>query len=97
MAHSEGHGSPVKLYWIFCAILCFITFMEWTIFKYRVDWNIANWFLVTALLVLSLTKFIMVVGWYMHLKYDPAMIKQFFVLALIMITATGIGLGFLMA
>jgi cytochrome c oxidase subunit IV len=97
MAHSEGHGSPVKLYWIFCVILCLITFMEWTIFKYRVDWSIPNWVLVTTLLAMSLVKFVMVVGWYMHLKYDPPMIKQIVVVAILMIVATGVGLGFLMA
>jgi hypothetical protein len=98
MGHQAGHEakSPVKLYWIFCAILCLITFGEWLIFHERVAWAISNTVLVTSLLAMSLVKFTMVVGWYMHLRYDPAMLKQVFVVALIMITGIGIALGALM-
>ena len=98
MSHQAGHEakSPVKMYWIFCVILCAITFLEWLIFHERVAWGISNTFLVVSLLGMSLVKFTMVVGWYMHLRYDPAMLKQVFIVALIMITGIGLALGALM-
>ena len=81
---TESHGGSVKLYWIFCAILCFITFCEWLIFEKRLEWGVTNTVLVTGLSLMSLTKFIMVVGWYMHLRYDPKLLKQVFIVGALM-------------
>ena len=33
--------------------------------------------------LLSLTKFVLVVGWYMHLKFDPPMFRRMFIFALL--------------
>src|SRR5262249_16127537 len=38
-----------------------------------------NWFLVTALLVMSAVKFFLVVGFFMHLKYDSNIMRALFV------------------
>lgn len=95
-SHGESHGGP-KLYWTFAVILCVITFIEWIIFKEREPWGITNQILVPLLLALSLVKFVMVVGWYMHLRYDPGWLRKIFVAALVMGGGTAIVLVILMA
>ncbi|SMF20883.1 cytochrome C oxidase subunit IV family protein [Pseudobacteriovorax antillogorgiicola] len=91
----EAHGGT-KLYWIFCVILCVITFLEWLIFEQREAWGVSKVVLVTSLSAFSLIKFVMVVGWYMHLKDDPKMIKNTFVLSLLLIIGIAAGLLALM-
>jgi hypothetical protein len=95
--HDAGghHGGGPKLYWIFAVILCAITFSEWLIFDKRVAWGIATNVMVPALLALSLIKFVMVVGWYMHLRYDPSWMKKIFVVSLVMGGGTAIVLNVL--
>lgn len=77
-AKEHAHAGP-KLYWIFAVILCAITFFEWLIFKEREAWGISNMTLIYGLLLLSLVKFTMVCGWYMHLRFDNKMLTQIFV------------------
>lgn len=74
----HAHAGP-KLYWIFAVILCLITFLEWVIFKERIAWGISNTVLVYGLLILSIVKFTMVCGWYMHLRFDNKMLAKIFV------------------
>lgn len=94
-AHSGGHGGPM-LYWTFAVILCLITAMEWVIFKFREPWGVTPNILVPSLLGLSAVKFTMVVGWYMHLRYDPGWMKKMFVVSLVMGGGTAIVLHLLM-
>lgn len=95
--HSDdgGHAGP-KLYWVFAAILCLLTFCEWSIFRFREPWGITPGILVPVLLGLSAIKFVMVVGWYMHLRYDPGWMKKIFVAALVMGGGTALVLVALM-
>ncbi len=98
MAHEEHSAhATVSLYWIFCVILGIITALEWAIFKYKDPWGVSNFALITSLSVMSVVKFIMVVGWYMHLRYDPKMIKFVFIFSFLMISGTAAGLLMLMA
>jgi cytochrome bd-type quinol oxidase subunit 2 len=79
-AHHDDHAhAGPKLYWIFAAILCFITFIEWIIFKKKEDFGISNSLMIWTLLILSVVKFVMVCGWYMHLRFDNKMLTQIFV------------------
>jgi cytochrome c oxidase subunit 4 len=95
-AHSKGHGDhhqvSVKFYWIFCLILCFITFLEWLVFKKRVEWGVSSQVMVPMLLIMSLVKFAMVIGWYMHLRFDHNWVKYIFLASLAMGGLTGIAL-----
>ena len=79
----DGHGDHAhagpKLYWIFAAILCVITFFEWFVFKKKDSFGLSNTFLVYSLLAMSLVKFVMVVGWYMHLRFDHKLLTKIFV------------------
>ena len=96
MSANDSHGGT-KLYWVFCIILCVVTFLEWLIFDKRVEYGVSNTMLVGSLTIMSLTKFVMVVGWYMHLRYDPPIMKQMFIVSMAMITATACGIMYLMA
>lgn len=82
MAESEHHGG-VKLYWIFCVILCLITAFEWAIFRYKSEWGVSDAVLVASLVVCSAVKFVMVVGWYMHLKQDIRFLKNLFIFSFV--------------
>jgi hypothetical protein len=42
------------------------------------DWSISNTVLVWGLLILSVVKFVMVCGWYMHLRFDNKMLTKIF-------------------
>jgi cytochrome c oxidase subunit 4 len=73
---AEKHAS-VKLYWIFCLVLCVMTFIEWGLFKVE-SLRSNSFFMLPTLLGLSVIKFVMVCGWYMHLRYDHKILTKFF-------------------
>lgn len=97
MGQDTHKHSGVKLYWVFAVILCVITFCEWLIFEKREPWGITNQILVPSLTVMSLVKFVMVVGWYMHLRHDPKILKQIFIASFIVVAVLFSGLYVLMA
>jgi cytochrome c oxidase subunit 4 len=84
-AHGNSHGAGdhahagPKLYWIFAVILCVITFLEWIVFKEKDEWGISNTVLIYSLLAMSVVKFVMVCGWYMHLRFDNKILTKIFV------------------
>ncbi len=90
-SHSHASGGTT-LYWVFCIILCVITGIEWAIFEMREPWSISNALLISSLSVCSLVKFVMVVGWYMHLRYDIVMLKNIFIFSLLLASGVFIGL-----
>lgn len=76
-AHEEhGQGHPTALqYAQIGAILFIITAVEVALYYIDFDHNL----LVTVLIVLSAAKFIAVVGWFMHLKFDNTLFSTLFV------------------
>ncbi len=77
--HEEhAHAGP-KLYWIFAVVLCLITLGEWAIFQYKSELGVSDGLMVTVLVIASIVKFIMVCGWYMHLRYDNKILTWIFV------------------
>ena len=95
-AGAEGHPGP-EVYIAVGAVLAFITMVEVAI--YYVD--MAEGLLVTLLMVLSAMKFVLVVLWFMHLKFDNRLFTVFFsgalllVLALFVIVLTSLGASIL--
>ncbi len=77
MAGKNHAHATVGLYWKFAGILCFITFIEWAVFKSDTFRSNAK-MMVPLLLGLSAIKFVMVCGWYMHLRYDPSVLAKMF-------------------
>lgn len=96
-AHSHGHGEKahgtVTLYMIFAVILCVITYFEWWIFEHRESIGISQRLMIVSLLALSAVKFVMVCGWYMHLRYDHKSLTKLFIGGMFLATATYLALG----
>lgn len=80
MVHSEGKHATTKLYWAIAAVLCIITVLEWAIFKME-HIRTNGMIMIPSLLVLSLAKFVLVCGWYMHLRYDHKWLWQIFTIS----------------
>ena len=71
----EGHGHPgPRTYVIVGVILAVITLLE--VYAYTLE--AIKPILVPILLVLSATKFVLVVGFYMHLKFDAPLFTGVF-------------------
>jgi cytochrome c oxidase subunit IV len=75
---SHGHPS-VKEYVRIGVILAVITGAE--VATYYVQDDLGGW-LLPILFVLSIVKFVLVVLWYMHLKFDSRLYSRFFVMGL---------------
>ena len=76
MSGDQNHAT-VGLYWKFAVVLCLITFMEWGVFKHEGFRSNAK-LMVPILIGLSIVKFTMVCGWYMHLRYDSSILTKIF-------------------
>ena len=88
VAHSE-HGHPTwKTYVVVGAILTVITAIEVAIFYIPALAGV----IVPTLLVLSTAKFLIVVLWYMHLKFDSAIFGRMFFAPLFLAMLVVLGL-----
>ena len=84
MAHDEHAHPTAKLYIQIAVILTIITAIEvFVLYLPDLGLNVGGTVLVTIFAVLSVLKFVMVVGWYMHLKFDPPMYRRMFGFALV--------------
>ena len=78
--HSGGHAT-VKTYVFVAIVLGFITAIEVATLYIP---GIPNSLLVGSLLIMSAIKFILVVGFFMHLRYDHNIMRSFFIGPLIL-------------
>ena len=85
--HHEKKHPTVKTYWILAFLLCVITFIEWIVFKVEYLRN-DPLFMLPTLSILSLIKFTMVTGWYMHLRYDDIILTKIFLVSALLATMT---------
>ncbi len=85
--HEEQHGMTVRGYVIVGAILTAITVAE-LIASYS---NLGP-VLIPLLLILSAVKFAMVGAYFMHLKFDPPVLTQAFLVGLLLASAIMIAL-----
>jgi cytochrome c oxidase subunit IV len=77
--HEEAHASN-RTYVQIALILAVITIVEVVIYYIPAVRGV----LVPALIVLSLAKFIMVVGFFMHLKYDHRLYRFMFAAGMVL-------------
>jgi cytochrome c oxidase subunit 4 len=90
---ATAHAHPTEMTYIKIAIiLALITVIEVAIYYIESFSTI----LVPALLALSAFKFVTVVGYFMHLKFDSKWLSGIFASALIVSLAVFIGLWFIM-
>ena len=95
-AMGEVHEHPTwKQYKWVALILTLITVFE--VWAYYIPSLVASAVFVPLLLIMSAVKFIIVVMFYMHLKYDHKLFRAVFTGPLIIAMATLIGLLFLLA
>lgn len=75
---SEHHSHPSpSQYWKIAAFLAVITAIE--VAMYYIDRELGLGFLNAAILItLSAVKFLVVVGWFMHVRFEKPMISRFF-------------------
>ena len=94
--HTDVHHVPAahastRTYLVIAAILTVITIVEVGVFYIPA----LRVILPPTLLVLSAAKFALVVGFYMHLKYDHNLFRAVFIAPLVIAVAVIVGLLFL--
>lgn len=86
--HADTSHASVKFYWMIGIILAALTGLE--VGAYYME-ELLGAFVVPLLLILSVAKFVLVVGFFMHLKFDSKIFTGLFVaglvLAVFMVTA----------
>jgi cytochrome c oxidase subunit IV len=93
-AHAHAHSeSKFHIFVQIAMILAVITGVEIVI----VYLPIARWLIITALGVLSAVKFLMVIFYFMHLRWDKVFCTVLFFIGLVLAGATAVGLVALFA
>ena len=99
LVHGHGAGTDHEhptwsTYWKVALILTVITVVE--VWAYYIPWLVERQgIFVPFLLILSAAKFVIVVMFYMHLKYDHRLFRALFTGPLIVAVATLVALLFL--
>jgi cytochrome c oxidase subunit 4 len=71
-----AHPTPA-MYWKIAVVLAGLTAIE--VAMYYIDKELGLGFANAAILLsLAVAKFIIVVGWYMHLRYEKPLLNRFF-------------------
>ncbi len=101
-AHAGSHGSEevqhasVRTYLVVAAVLTVVTAVE--VGTYFIEWFQAHfWVLFSALSIMSIFKFALVVGFYMHLRYDAPFYRRVFVAPLVIAVIITVIVGSLTA
>ena len=92
--HAHEHPTWKQYRWV-ALILTVITALE--VWAYYMPVLVASPFFVPLLLIMSATKFIIVVAFYMHLRYDHRLFRSLFTGPLAIAMVTLISLLFLLA
>lgn len=95
---TEQHAHPTpRQYWLIAFFLAGVTAVEVAMYYINRELEL-GFFNIAVLLVLSALKFVIVVGWYMHIRYEKSTISRFFTagfvlacaLYLVVLTALGV-------
>lgn len=76
-AEHHPHPTPSQ-YWKIAVVLAVLTAVEVALFYIdrQLDLGLIN---AVALILLAFLKFVIVVGWYMHLRYEKSTLNRLFV------------------
>lgn len=91
-AHEHAHPDWSTYKWV-ALVLTIITVVE--VWVYYIPQFVASRLFVPSLLLMSALKFVIVVMFYMHLKYDAKLFRALFIGPLIVAVITVIALLFL--
>lgn len=73
----QAHPTPAS-YWKIAVVLAVLTAIEVALYYIDRDLDLGL-FNALILILLAISKFVIVVGWYMHLKYEKRLVNSFFV------------------
>lgn len=80
--HHVSHPTPAQ--YVKIAIgLAVLTAVEVALFYINNALNL-GWLNTAALLALAFLKFFIVVGWYMHIRYEKATVSRFFIFGFVL-------------
>lgn len=82
--HAHADDGKFHLFVQIAMILAIITGVEIVL----IYLPFAKWFIVTSLIALSLVKFLMVIFWFMHLKFDKAFCTILFFIGMVLASGT---------
>ncbi len=82
--HAHQDDGKFHLFVQIAMILAIITGVEIVL----IYLPLAKWFIVSTLVTLSLVKFLMVIFWFMHLKFDKAFCTILFFIGLVLAGGT---------
>jgi cytochrome c oxidase subunit 4 len=95
---SEPHHPTPAQYWKIAALLAVLTAIEVALYYIHREFDLGN-YNTLALLALAFLKFVIVIGWYMHLRFERSTLSRFFaggfILALSLYTIILAALGVL--
>lgn len=83
--HEIHHPTPGQ-YWRIAALLAILTAIEVAMF-YINEANDLGAINAVLLLLLAGAKFVIVVGWFMHLRFEDTMLSRFFTIGFILAVA----------
>lgn len=91
---AEGHQHPTaRVYIEIAAILAVITLAEvFVLYLPQMGFEAARPALVPLFMIMSVAKFLIVVGFYMHLKFDDPFFKRMFSFALIIVIGVALSM-----
>jgi cytochrome c oxidase subunit 4 len=79
-AEEHADHPDVKQYVMIAVILVIVTALE--IATSYVDTGHTNWIII-ALGAMAIVKFVLVTGWYMHMKTDHPLFRRFFIIGIV--------------
>ncbi|MEA1903526.1 MAG: cytochrome C oxidase subunit IV family protein [Actinomycetota bacterium] len=75
---TEQHAHPTPAqYWKIAALLGLLTAVEVGMFYVNREYDLGG-FNAVILIALAILKFVIVVGWYMHLRFEKSTLTRFF-------------------
>ena len=84
---SEHHAHPTPAqYWKIAAVLAVLTAIEVAMFYIDREFELGALNAI-VLIVLAILKFVIVVGWYMHLRFEKSTLTRFFTAGAILAVA----------
>lgn len=88
---SEHHAHPTPAqYWKIAVVLAVLTAIEVAMFYIDRELGLGG-LNALILITLALLKFVLVVGWYMHLRFEKPMLNRFFTAGFLLAGALYLG------
>jgi cytochrome c oxidase subunit 4 len=79
-----AHPTPAQ-YWKIAGLLAALTAVEVAMFYINREYDLGA-LNAAILILLALLKFVIVVGWYMHIRYEKGTVRRFFTAGFVLAT-----------